>query len=143
MSSSPSGTLPVTSKVSKPASFNPEVNQTTCFAGPPTFSRAMILMTLELRIANCELRISFCEEPLCILSTSISQFAIRISLSHAKRCFAVVLVTNLVDFLFPSSSAIKPVGTVDHDAFNVSDILIRMHNSGRYQHRRRIVLAHN
>src|SRR6185369_11747274 len=65
MSSSPSGTEPATSKVAKPDSCKPRVNQTTCFAGPPTFRRAMILITLVGRtsdmddLQNCELSLSF------------------------------------------------------------------------------------
>src|SRR5215217_2836441 len=53
MSPSPLGTVPVTSMVLNPSS-NPAVNQTTCFAGPPTFNRAIILITLGLRTSDCE-----------------------------------------------------------------------------------------
>src|SRR5689334_16650096 len=65
MSSSPSGTEPATSKVANPDSCKPRVNQTTCFAGPPTLSRAIILITFVGRtsdmsdLQNCELSLSF------------------------------------------------------------------------------------
>src|ERR1044072_899957 len=52
MSSSPSGTLPATSSELKPASSKPDVNQTTCFAGPPTLRRAMILITFVGRTSD-------------------------------------------------------------------------------------------
>src|SRR5450432_3582405 len=42
MSSSPGGTVPATSSVSQSALCKPAVSQTTCFAGPPTLSRAMM-----------------------------------------------------------------------------------------------------
>jgi hypothetical protein len=52
-------------------------------------------------------------------------------------------VPDLVDFLFPSGSAVESVGTIDHDAVNVADILIRMHHSLWDQHGGGIVLADN
>src|SRR6185369_1933513 len=52
MSASPLGTVPVTSMVLKPASRKPAVNQTTCFAGPPTFNRAIILITFGFILLN-------------------------------------------------------------------------------------------
>ena len=60
---------------------------------------------------------------------------------HSIRGVAVVLVTDLVNFLFPSRATIEPVGTIDHDPINVADVLVRMNYARRDQHRRRIVLA--
>src|SRR5918912_122962 len=45
MSSSPGGTMPVTRSVSTPSFAIASLSQTTCRAGPPTLSRAMIRRT--------------------------------------------------------------------------------------------------
>src|SRR2546430_10420033 len=45
MSSSPFGTTPATSRDSTPRRRKPASSQATCFAGPPTLSRAMMRTT--------------------------------------------------------------------------------------------------
>src|SRR5438067_2462663 len=68
MSSSPGGTLPVTRSVSNPSRASASVSQTTCRAGPPTFSRAMIRRTRMSLDSGCggdagaELAIELLEE---------------------------------------------------------------------------------
>src|SRR5687767_7985971 len=64
MSSSPGGTVPATSSDSNSDPLKPAVSQTTCLAGPPTFSRAMTrTIFITLPIANCELPIADCRLP--------------------------------------------------------------------------------
>src|SRR6185503_8692198 len=83
MSASPLGTVPVTSMVLKPASRKPAVNQTTCFAGPPTFNRAIILITFGLRIPGCE-------ELLCITITR----------NRSSLCNLCVLCVSVVSYCY-------------------------------------------
>src|SRR5215207_7321642 len=57
MSSSPGGTTPATRRLSTPLSRNPASSHATCFAGPPTFRRAMMRRTFMVkRPSACGLR---------------------------------------------------------------------------------------
>src|ERR1041385_810000 len=119
MSSSTSGTVPVTSRVLKPASCKPEVNQTTCFAGPPTFNRAIMRTIFVILLTH------------------------KTSIIHAESRFTIILMTNLVNFFFPPSAGVQPVRTVDHDPVDIPNVPVSMHDASRYQHSRGIVLAHD
>src|SRR5215218_414077 len=56
MSSSPGGTTPATRRLSTPLSRKPASSHATCFAGPPTFRRAMMRRTfMSKRPSACGL----------------------------------------------------------------------------------------
>src|ERR1043165_9242004 len=62
---------------------------------------------------------------------------------HLKNRVGVGFVADLVDFLFAAGAAIEAVRAVDHDAVHVADVLITVNDARGYQHRRRIVRAHD
>src|SRR5436305_13763932 len=105
MSSSPGGTTPVTSTVSTPSRAIPSVSQTTCRAGPPTFSRAMIRST-RMSVdsggggdARAELAVELLdqERPEAHRRDEVGDAAVHVAGVHAGEAAAEIDLRTLVD----------------------------------------------
>ena len=64
-------------------------------------------------------------------------------LIHAKDRIGIVFVSDLIHLLAPSFAHVKAVRTIDHDAVNITDVLISMHDTFRHQDGFRMIRAHD